>query len=375
MTAVALVPAGQRPYVDGSQHNSIYEQVFVYNGFGRLGDQTPLQLLAGQSLGIDLDFASPAPAPDRLLHGDLGHDTAWLLPAALVVAVVGVAARRGQSRRDPLRAALVLWGGWLVILGVTFSVITDINAYYTAALAPAVAAVLGVGTAVAWSGRRSGLGRRITLGVVVAGTVAYAGWLVAGAGPHGPGGLVPALIAVGLVATAAALVSVVRRGDGPFAFALAAGLIAASLAPAVASAQLVAHHEGAFDTPFESAAEKSAIDNVFVATPAQVRLTLPGLESARRGAPYLLATQTAALASVFIYDSGLEVLPIGGFTGTIPSPTLAQLVADVRAGRFHLALVATSTDPRVRWITSHCLDLGPATPALHNYYCVRSSAG
>ncbi len=52
MTAVSLVPAAHRPYVDGSHDNSVYEQVFVYNGFGRFGDQTPLQLLAGQSLGI-----------------------------------------------------------------------------------------------------------------------------------------------------------------------------------------------------------------------------------------------------------------------------------------------------------------------------------
>ena len=52
MTAGLAVPAAHRPYIDGSHDNSAYEQVFVYNGFGRFGDQTPLQLLAGQSLGI-----------------------------------------------------------------------------------------------------------------------------------------------------------------------------------------------------------------------------------------------------------------------------------------------------------------------------------
>ncbi len=35
MLVVSLVPAGSRPYVDGSSHNSIFSQVFVYNGFGR----------------------------------------------------------------------------------------------------------------------------------------------------------------------------------------------------------------------------------------------------------------------------------------------------------------------------------------------------
>ena len=46
MIAVSLVPQADRPYVDGSHNDSIFEQVFVYNGFGRFGDQTPQQLLA-----------------------------------------------------------------------------------------------------------------------------------------------------------------------------------------------------------------------------------------------------------------------------------------------------------------------------------------
>ena len=60
MTAVSVVPASHRPYADGSHDNSLYEQVFVYNGFGRFGDQTPLQLLAGRSLGISSALRTPA---------------------------------------------------------------------------------------------------------------------------------------------------------------------------------------------------------------------------------------------------------------------------------------------------------------------------
>jgi hypothetical protein len=75
------------------------------------------------------------------------------------------------------------------------------------------------------------------------------------------------------------------------------------------------------------------------------------------------------VASVFIYASGLEALPIGGFTGTIPSPTLAQLQADIREGRFHLVLAGTSNDPRLRWIAAHCPLVGNATATLHNYFC------
>jgi len=104
--------------------------------------------------------------------------------------------------------------------------------------------------------------------------------------------------------------------------------------PAVASAGLVLRHEGAFDTPFEPAGKRAAIRALFIRTPARVRLTIPQLEAGRNGARFLLATQTAALASVFIEDSGEEALPIGGFDGAAPSSTLDQLKADIRASQF-----------------------------------------
>ena len=37
MSAVSLVPQSSRPYVDGSCNDSLFTQVFSYNGFGRLG--------------------------------------------------------------------------------------------------------------------------------------------------------------------------------------------------------------------------------------------------------------------------------------------------------------------------------------------------
>jgi 4-amino-4-deoxy-L-arabinose transferase-like glycosyltransferase len=375
MTVVSIMPAAHRPYIDGSQDNSAYQQVFVYNGFGRFGDQTPLQLLAGQSLGIASVAQAPAAGPGRLLQGDLGRDTGWLLPVALIVGAWGMVSRRRQPRGDPLRACFIVWEAWLVTLAATFSLATTINPYYTAALTPAVAALLGAGVAAAWPADRSTAGRRIGLTVILAAAVGYAAWLVASAGARAPGWLLPLVIVVGLVAVAVVAASVAVRRDAWFAAALAAGLVAGCLAPAVASATLVLRHQGAFDTPFEPAAEANAIDTLFVRTPAQVALTIGRLRAAQFGAPYLLATQTSALASVFIDDSGLEALPIGGFTGTIGSPTLAQLQADINAGQFHLVLAATSADPRLRWIAAHCRNLGRSTAKLHIFFCLPAGAG
>ena len=274
----------------------------------------------------------------------------------------------------------MLWGGWLVTLIVAFSLATNVNPYYMASLTPPVAAVLGAGAA-AWLAGRPGARRRTGLAVVVAGTAGYAAWLTASAGTQAPGWLLPAVIAAGLAATAAAVVSALvtalvtaatRREAVVAAAVLGAALIAGALAPAAASASLVARHQGWLDTPFEPAGEARAIDAQFQVIPGQVESTIPRLESLRFGAPDLLAAQSSAMASVFVYDTGQEALPIGGFTGTAPAPTLAQLRADVRQGRFHLVILATIDNPRLRWIAAHCQAL-PTPPGgqarLRLYFC------
>jgi hypothetical protein len=63
-------------------------------------------------------------------------------------------------------------------------------------------------------------------------------------------------------------------------------------------------------------------------------------------------------------------LPIGGFSGVGPSPTLAQIQADVCHGKFHLAIVEDGPDPRLRWIAQHCDDLSPLPGGLQTYHCV-----
>ena len=353
MTAVSLVPAADRPYVDGSHDNSVFTQVFAYNGFGRFGDQTPLQVRASQ---LDPGAALPVPprAAGRLLDGSLGRDTGWLIPAAAVVAVWGIASRRRQPRGDPLRACFILWGGWLVTFFAVFSAITTLWPYYTAALSPAAAAIIGTGVAAARSRERAPVSWTIGLAVIVAGTAAYAAWLVSSSA-GAPGWLVPAIAAVGIAATGVTVWSLTRRRSAPFAAALAAGVVAASLAPAVASVSLAAHSESAFDTPFESARVQ---DDVALGLGKQavigVQDEIPAWQSTENGAPYVLAAQSALLPSAIIYDSGLEALPIGGFDGTAPSPTLAQLQADIHHGLFHLVWISSAADPRLRWITANC---------------------
>jgi AcrR family transcriptional regulator len=134
-------------------------------------------------------------------------------------------------------------------------------------------------------------------------------------------------------------------------------------------AHLISAWRAAFDTPFETAREARAVRVLLVAAPRVAAATLPGLERARGGAPDLMAVQSSAVASVFAYPTGEEVLPIGGFTGTGPSPTLDQLRADVAARRFRLVLPFRSTDPRLVWVDQHCRALPSKDPTFRVHEC------
>ena len=170
---VELWPAGSRPYIGGSQTNSVLELVFGYNGFGRLtGDETgSVGGVAGGGWGRT--------GITRLLGSEMGAEASWLLPAALVLLAVLLWTTRRAPRSSALRAATVLWGGWLLVTGLTFSFMAGIiHPYYTVALAPAIGALVGLGVTQLWHDRAS-LASRATLAAVLALTTGWAWYLLA----------------------------------------------------------------------------------------------------------------------------------------------------------------------------------------------------
>jgi 4-amino-4-deoxy-L-arabinose transferase-like glycosyltransferase len=355
MSLVTIWPAGSRPYIDGSTDNSAFQQVFVYNGFGRLDQATPDQLV-NRTIRLGLAI-SPPPSWHRLLSGDLGRDTAWLLAAAVLALLAGLLARRRQPRTDLVRAGLVLWGIWLVTLFAVFSTATTINSYYTAALSPAVAGLLSIGLMLAWQHRERAWSW-LALGAVVLATAGYATWLLPASGTGLPGWLRPAAIAVAAAAVCCvAAAAAYRRAVALATVALTLAAAAALIVPAAASAAVVQSGLGPFETPFESARETADI-TALLSAGFQVKGSLVTLEIANAAFPYLMATQTAVLAAPFIWASGREVVPIGGFTGTIPEPTLATLQNLIRTGFVATFLQSpTTTDPRLTWIARHCLHI------------------
>ena len=84
----------------------------------------------------------------------MGAEASWLLPAALIGLVAGLWFTRRTARTASVRAGLLLWGGWLLVTGAVFSFMDGtIHPYYTVALAPAIAALVGISVVRAVAGR------------------------------------------------------------------------------------------------------------------------------------------------------------------------------------------------------------------------------
>ncbi|MDE3205929.1 MAG: glycosyltransferase family 39 protein [Acidobacteriota bacterium] len=140
---VTLWPESSRPLIDGSPTNSIWNLIVGYNGFSRVFATSGTGGGGGPGGGF-----SGSTGFLRLFNDLMGGQASWLLPAAAVALVVGLVVTRRRPRTDRTRAAIVLWGGWLIVTGAVFSFGQGvIHTYYTVALAPAIAVLIGVGAA------------------------------------------------------------------------------------------------------------------------------------------------------------------------------------------------------------------------------------
>ncbi|PWI16576.1 glycosyl transferase [Streptomyces sp. Act143] len=167
---VELWPAASRPYIGGSQNNSFLELTFGYNGLGRLnGEETGSVGGGGGNSGGQWGETGW----DRMFNSEIGGQISWLLPAALILLVAGVWATRKARRTSVTRGSFLVWGGSLLITTIVFSYMAGIfHQYYTVALAPYLAAVIGMGAGLLWE-KRAETWASITLAASV---VAAAAW-------------------------------------------------------------------------------------------------------------------------------------------------------------------------------------------------------
>jgi 4-amino-4-deoxy-L-arabinose transferase-like glycosyltransferase len=365
MIVVSLIPAGERPYVDGTRNDSLFTQVFNYNGIGRLGagnlfgNAAPhvafVVKLRHASEVVGNKAAAINSSWHRLLGGLIGGDFGWLLPAALIGAAGALVARRGTGPRDPLRACVLLWGTWLVILFAVFSGGNYINVYYVAALSPAIGALCGVGVEVFLQERQRAAARVALAGALLA-CVGYGAYLLA-SGTNVPGWLLPLSLCFGIVGALAVVLLRSARGEERSA-ALTTVLVLACFLPAsaVTAALVVTRNLGPFVAPYQarSAALTASLSGE---RPLQQSGSTVAQFSARYSTPIPFAINSSLLAGPYIFATGEEIIPIGGYWGGAPAPTLSQLQQYIASGRVAAFLVPVepvSTDPRIIWVRAHC---------------------
>jgi 4-amino-4-deoxy-L-arabinose transferase-like glycosyltransferase len=328
---VELWPASSRPYIGGSQHDSIIELALGYNGLGRLtGNETG----GLGNLNFDVGWG-------RLFGNSMGAYVGWLLPAAVVCIAAGLLITRRAPRTDPTRAALILWGGWLVVTAVVFSYANGIlHSYYTVALAPAIGAGIGIGAVLLWR-NRSDVRAAVAMSATVLVTVILAAVLLARRTDWLP--WLGVTIAVGGVA-AAVLLLVSGRLPKRVATGVAALAVLACLAAptAYALATVATPHGGAIPSVGPSRGHWSfggpggpggGLLEVPAAGPALTELLADA-----DGYTWTAAVVGSNNAAGYQLSGGMPVMAVGGFNGTDPAPTLTEFQAYVADGRIHYFL-------------------------------------
>jgi 4-amino-4-deoxy-L-arabinose transferase-like glycosyltransferase len=334
---VELWPASARPYIGGSTNNSLVQLILGYNGLERISS-------AGGSPGGG--FSGTA-SPLRLFNSIVGGQISWLLPAAAIALLAGAVWTARRPRTDRTRAAVMLWGGWLVVSAAVYSFMTGvIHPYYTNTLAPAIAVPVGVSATALWR-RREQLGARVVLGAMLIATAVWSyalldrssnwhPWLryalllgalaaAAGicAGGQLKGALRPAVASVGLLTALA----------GPAAYTLST--VANAKTGSTPSAGPVVASVAGFPGGGPAARGRPAPGDV---TTSRALASL--LDRGSSGYTWVAASSSAQTAASLELATGRSVMAIGGFSGGDPAITLARFRQLVAEGRIHYYVVS-----------------------------------
>ncbi len=396
---VELVPASLRPYIGGSQTNSILDLTFGYNGLGRLDGNETGSVGGGAAAGGGRWGSTGALRMFTSLSGEM---VSWLMPAAIVLALVAVLLLGRLAWANALKpsgttaaslalGSLTLFASWLVVNTLVFSFMAGIyHDYYTIALAPAIGGTLAVAGAVAWTRRETWLARA---GLAVA-ALLTAGWGIALASV--PGGVYLVASCIAAIALAVAAVgflvgpklpefvassllglAVVAGLVGPLAYSLdtAATPHTGSIVTAGPARTGIAGDSGSFGQGGPGGAPGQAGQRDGRTGPAggqpggvqgQTGTGQPGGAFGQRGTAggpggaggllngaqvssqmvtllsadhasytWVAATTGAQNSASYQLATGYAVMAIGGFNGSDPSPTLAEFQALVAQGRIH----------------------------------------
>ena len=386
--AVDLTPSEGRPYVGGSEGDSALNLAFGYNGLERLlgrsdgpggpppggaskaGDEKAAEkspdTKGGEGGGAPKGGPGGGPGgggpggvgengepgPLRLLNQQNAGQIGWLLPLAVVGLVAAAWQRRPRLPLDRQHAVLVMWGTWLFTAAAYFSVSGYGHRHYLVMLAPAVAALVGIGTVALWKDYRSPGWRGWLLPPMLVGIAAlqvyvlfdYAVWRA---------WLIPTI--AGLCLVTAGILALVRlrppfRADTYAVGAATAGILALLVAPAAWAAYDTLSSQGgglpaAGPRPIEAEGGPGGPGGPPGGGPGGPGgreadpVLLEYLQANKGDATYLVAGPSSMPLSPIILGTDEPVINLGGFMGRDPVFTTQELSGLVNEGAVRFFLV------------------------------------
>ena len=386
VAVVELTPASLRPYIGGSQTNSLLELIISYNGLGRITGSEVGSVGGGGGQGGNWGSTGIL----RMFEGVSGGMVSWLIPAALVLALgaLGYAfaqrrlaptadgeGRRLQTPSQALAGGVVIWLGWLVVTALTFSFMAGIyHDYYTIALAPAIGGAVALGGASLWA-HRGRLAARLLLAATSVGTGTWAlvllqqagswytvlGWSVFGVSVAAGLALVWVDRLPRTLASTALAAAVVAALAGPYAYSI--NTAATAHTGSIVTAGPVSSfggggpgggggfggrggRPGGGQPPGQAPGQASngstsssqgrggGMGGLLNGASTSSELVAL-LETNASSYTWVAATVGSQNAASYQLATGDPVMAIGGFNGSDPSPTLAEFQQDVAQGKIH----------------------------------------
>ncbi len=273
----------------------------------------------------------------RMFDSANGGQIGWLLPFALGGGLVAL----WFWRHDPLRRAFaVLFLGWVILYGVVFSYAQGIyHSYYTYALAPGIAALVGVGAVtLAKAIRRNFLWIAALVGIV--GLTVWAQLVISGRTPDFYGWVRPLTIAAALAGVGLVIVQTLRSRPALVGVAISVGglllIPAAWSVSAAANPSLNATLPQA--GPQQGASGQTFGSQNFDSGTAQLAAWLKSHYDPN--AKWQLVVSSAQNASTLIAQYDISVMGMGGFSGNDNSISVAGFADLVRSGAVRYVLVS-----------------------------------
>ncbi|WP_435070682.1 ArnT family glycosyltransferase [Amycolatopsis thermoflava] len=323
IVAVAWWPTESRPYIGGSTDNTPLELAFGYNGLGRIfgGDGNGG---GGGGMGGNTMFGGET-GLFRMFGAAFGLEISWLLPAALIALAAGLWFTRFAPRLDRTRAALLLWGGWTVVTALVFSFMSGtIHPYYTVALAPGIAGLVGIGAVELWRGRHN-FAARVVLALMLAATGVWDFILLART-PDWQPWLRWVLLVLTALVVAGLLFGLDRIRRAGIVLAVA-GVITGLLAPAAYAVVTASQgHTGSIPTSGPSGNSMGFGDRAGAESAELIALLR------QTTTKWSAATNGSQSAAGLALNSDTAVIAIGGFNGGDPAPTLDEFQQYVARG-------------------------------------------